>query len=732
MTFALRTLGLVITLALGWPAGNASAQDSLPPARTVDVVDHPFGLTLPDPYRWMEGQKNPEFQAWLKAQGEATRKQLDAMPTLARWRATLKQASAAGVRNKHQMRVGDTVFFLRSSGAQSGILMARSGGDPERMLLDPEALKDASGTASITTFSPSPDGRRVAVNIDRNGSEITRIVVLDSASGKPTGDALGPVWGEFPAFWQPDGSGFTYIQMRRPPAGAGAAGGDPMQGMRVRLHTLGTPAASDPLLLTAGDGPGANPHFAMDATQFPVIDAGADSPWAVALAVNARPERRVCVAPREQALKPGASWRCLVDFDDQVQGGALHGNTLYLLSMKGHPNGRLLAIDLADSHVALAQAREVMPSTADSVITDIVAARDALYVKRMRAGIDHIDRLDYASGKASEIPLPRSGTAMWFNTQPQTDGLIYTLQSWTNPRVAYAYREGKSVNLELGESTPVPHKDIVAEEIEATSADGTHVPLTILHKKNLPHDGGNRSLLFAYGGYGMAIQPAFRPDMIAWVNAGNVAAIAHVRGGGEKGDAWHRAGQGPLKHKGVEDFVACADALVEAGYSRVENVALMSASMGGLLIGGAVTRFPRHMGAAVIQVGMLNPVRLLQQVNGANQIGEVGDPRTPAGMKALAAMDPYQHIEKDTAYPAVLLTVGLNDGRVATWETGKFAARLRTARSNQRPVWIRTNGEAGHGANSMDAAAAESADIYAFLDAQLPGRGHAEALTKVD
>ena len=725
MNLASVTARVALLLTLGLASTSAAASDAPPPARTVNVVDHPFGLTLPDPYRWMEGQKNPEFQAWLKAQGQATRKQLDAAPTLASWRTTLKQASAAGVLNRQQMRVGDTVFFLRSSGKQSGVLMARRGNDAERVLLDPGRLNDASGTASITTFNPSPDGHRIAVNIDRNGSEISRIVVLDTATGKSIGEPIGPVWGEFEALWLPDGSGFTYTQMNAKPAG-----GDPMQSMRVRLHTLGQPAASDPLLLSASEG--ASASFAVGADQFPVIDPGADSPWVLALAVNARPERRLCVTPRVKALQAGTPWRCLVDFADQVQGHALHGDTLYVASMQGHPNGRLLAIDLTGAAPSLARAREVMPSAADSVITDLAAARDALYVKRMRNGRDQIMRIDYASGEASTLTLPFTGSAQLFNAQPHTDGLIYTLQSWDSPRVAYAYRNGKTVDLKLGESTTVPHADIVAEETEAVSRDGTRVPLTILYKKGLARDGNNRSLVFAYGGYGMAIQPLFRPDTIAWINAGNVAAIAHIRGGGEKGDAWHRAGQGPLKYKGVEDFVACADALVKAGYSRVENVALMSPSAGGLVVGGAVTQFPQHMGAAVIQVGMLNPVRLLEQVNGANQIGEVGDPRTAAGMKALAAMDPYQHVRKGTAYPAVLLSVGLNDGRVATWETGKFAARLRASRSNDRPVWIRTDAEAGHGADSMDAAAAESADIYAFLDAQLPGRGEAKALTKAD
>lgn len=524
----------------------------------------------------------------------------------------------------------------------------------------------------------------------------------------------GPIY----ASWLDDGTGFTYTPFSPAPAV-----GDPPENMQLRLHRLGHFAGDDVLLLVAGNGEGANTAFPMDGSQTPAIEVGTASPWAVATAYTARPELRLCVTPKAKALVPAAPWRCLIDFSDGVQHVALHGQTLYLLSMKDRPNGRILAMDLSQARPSLKQAHQVIASSNDSVINVIAAARDALYIRRVTNGLDHIDRVDYASGKATALVLPGRGRVQRFSAQPSTDGLVYSLQSWTRPRTAYAYREGKSVDLELGESTLMAHDGIVTVETVATSADGTQVPLTILHRKGVPLDGGNRALVYAYGGYGRSIQPTFRTDVLAWVNAGNVAAIAHVRGGGEKGDAWHRGGQGALKYKGVEDYVACVDTLVKARYSRPENVAVSAASMGGLIVGGVITKFPSHIGAAVIQVGMLNPVRLLAGINGSSQIAEVGDPRTEVGMKALAAMDPFQHIRKGAAYPAVLLTVGLNDSRVPTWESGKFVARVRAASSHHRPVWIRTDAAAGHGADSMDAAASEAADIFAFLDAQLPGRG---------
>jgi prolyl oligopeptidase len=206
------------------------------------------------------------------------------------------------------------------------------------------------------------------------------------------------------------------------------------------------------------------------------------------------------------------------------------------------------------------------------------------------------------------------------------------------------------------------------------------------------------------------------------VKAGHVYAVAHVRGGGENGAAWWQAGKGPHKGKGVEDFIACARQLVAMKFTSRDRLAASGASAGGLLIGGAVTTAPQQFGAAVIHAGMVNPVRLLAGANGANQISELGDPRTPAGLKALQAMDPYQRVRTGTAYPAVLLSVGSNDSRVSPWESAKFGARLAAASSSGKPVWFRVSDSEGHFAGSLQDSAAELADTYTFLELQLGAR----------
>ncbi|GGA29873.1 prolyl oligopeptidase family serine peptidase [Dyella nitratireducens] len=694
------------------------AQTQAPPsARTVNVVDHAFGLTLPDPYRWMEGKNNAEFQAWLQAQGGYTRSRLDAMPTMGLWRDRMRAAANDYQFNNHPVLAAGRLFYLRREGNSRGKLMVREPDGSQRLLVDAADIKDGKGAAGITTFMPSPDGKRIAVNIDHEGNEISRIQLLDVDHVTWLPDVVEPVWGEFSALWLPDGTGFTYTQLAPP---AEQVKGDPMQNMHARLHRLGAPSVQDMVLAERGRNDG----LRLASNEFPVIDVQEDSSWALAEIGGARQEQRLCYAPRAGVVRGATHWHCVVDYADNVQGAALHKNTLYVMSMQNHPNGRLLAMDLSAPEISLAQAREVIPEASGSVLTNIQAACDALYAKHMTDGIDSFDRVDYKTGVLTASTTPFAGSAWEFSTDPRGDGFVTTLEGWVRSPAIFLYKPGQSRFQDTGLTaiSPLDFSDVVAVETEAVSKDGTRVPLTILHRRDVVLDRENRSILEGYGGYGVSLQPFFSPRRLEWAKEGGVYAIAHVRGGGEKGDAWHRAGQGANKGKSIDDVIACGETLVKLGYTTSDRTALYGQSFGGILAGNALTQSPQSFGAAVIDVGMLNPVRLLEQQNGANQIGETGDPRTAEGLHILAAMDAYQHIRDGVNYPSVLLMVGLNDSRVEPWETGKFAARLRAASRSGKPVWIRLDDNAGHGAGSEAAAASLSTDMYAFLDTQLPGR----------
>ncbi|MBP6796857.1 MAG: S9 family peptidase [Luteimonas sp.] len=707
------TLAVALAIVLSVSVPSALAQTP-PVARTVDVVDHVFGQDVPDPYRWMEGNDNPEFRAWLEAQGAHARHRIDDLPSAPAWRQRLQAASAGSTINRAHQRAGDRLFFLRMGGKATGTLLVRDADGTERILLDPASLGKG---ASITEFAASPDGRLVAVNVDAGGSEVTRIRVLDATDGRLLPDEVGPVWGQMPAYWLPDGSGFSYTQMAPE---AEWLNGDPLTHQRLRHHRLGTDGGADIELLRAGDN---DDGLQLSAQAFPVIVYPDRSPHRLLFAAGAHPEVRVCVAAMAGAPAP-APWRCLVDYPDKVEQAHVHGNTLVLLSKRDRSNGRVLALDLAQPNATLADARELLAMDPEAIVTSLGVARDGLYVKRMRNGVDELLHIDLDDGTQAPVPMPGAGTAGLFVASPRHDGVLFSLQSWTTPREAHVGAVNTpSRNLASGATSPRDYSGLRSVETEATSADGTKVPVSIIHRSDVVPDGQNRAIVEGYGGYGVSLQPAFDPMRLEWVEAGGVRAICHVRGGGEKGDAWHRAGQGVNKRRGIEDLVACARELAARGYASPENIALFGGSMGGILVGGALAHHPDEFAVAAIAVGLLNPSRIAHTINGANQFAELGDPNTEAGMRALVAQDPYLALREGVRYPKALFAVGLNDSRVSNWETGKFAARLRALGGEEAIVWIRTDGETGHGLTSLDAAAATYADLYTALDVLLPGRG---------
>jgi prolyl oligopeptidase len=679
-------------------------------ARTVDAADDAFGLHLPDPYRWMEGKDNAEFSAWLKSQGTYGRAQLDALPRLTYWRDRLAKVAQAGTINRLQRPMGGRVFFLRLQQGREGVFMVRDPDGHERVLFDP-----GSGTAgaSVTEYSPSPDGRLVAINVQHGGSEVTRVQLLNVGDAKPLADVIDDVWGEFAVNWLPDGSAFTYTQLQ--PAALRDAT-DPLTNERVRLHRLGTASANDPVLFVRGSSSG----LSVEPSEFPSIDPSQRSPYAVLVLGGARAQIRLCLAPRTAALRANAPWRCPIGYDDNVQQVALAGDRLYWTTMRDHPNGQVMTAGI-DKSGKLGPASVLQAEDPGAVVTGLAAAKDALYLKRMQGGPEEILRAPYPSGKPVKLQLPYAGSIYQFGADPRAAGVVFTLQDWTRPRTAYRVRGGHAAleDLKLGADSPTDYSGIVSEEVTARSADGTEVPLSIIRRRDARPGNGEIAILEGYGGYGISEPPFFDPLALEWVAAGHIYAVAHVRGGGEKGDKWRVGGTGANKERGVEDFVACAESLIQRGWTGRGRVVAFGGSMGGVLVGGAMTRSPDLFGAVVIQSGELNPSRLLAAQNGANQFAEVGDPATSAGLHAVAAMDPYLRIKPGTAYPPVLLIVGLNDNRVQPWASGKFGARLLAVGSGGKPVWYRTDDAMGHFNTAQGTLAMEDADFDAFSEAMI-------------
>jgi prolyl oligopeptidase len=676
-------------------------------ARTVEVTETRFGLTVSDPYRWMEGDANPEATAWIAAQGDQARDYLARLPGRETLLARIRELGNATGSISRVRQAGDKVFYFRTApGEQLAKIMVREGGKV-RVLADPAAFESAGGHASIDSFSPSPDGTKLAFNVSGGGAEVARTHVREVATGKDLPDRVERLFGGSAVTWLPDGSGFLYTQKAAP-----APGIDQMLNAQVRLHVLATPSDQDVSVL----GPGLT-SIVIAPNELTVVTVSRGSRWVVAEVAGARSDARYLVAPLAALDRSGAGktpWRTVSEYADGGQAAVVHGDRLYLLTHKAASNRQIVSVAVANPD--LATARVEVPEDPRASITRMAAARDALYIQQMVNGRARLLRWPWR-GEPTAIALPFDGWIGQLESEATRDGVMFGEQGWTRPLAYYAYDPARTTvaAAALATTSNADFTDIVANEVEAVSSDGTRVPLSILHRKDITRDGARPSIVQGYAGYAVSETPAFSPTSLAWLERGNVIAVCHGRGGGEKGQAWYEGGARENKMNGVHDFEACAQALVDARLSSPGHLFAQGGSMGGVLIGRAITDRPELFAAANIAVGMVNPLRLVVAKNGSTQFAEVGDPETEAGFRALHAMDPYQHVVS-ASYPATMFTIGLNDARVSPWMSGKMAARLQAMTTSGKPILIRVDKDAGHGMGSTrDQAFAERADVWSFF-----------------
>ncbi len=693
-----------------------------PQARTVDVVDTLFGTRVADPYRWMEGTDNPEFRIWFLAQGAFATRWLERLPARAQLQRRVRELGL-GSSTLASLRVagGRSFYLYTPPGAQRARLMVQLPDGEQRLLVDPEAPGDglASGQ-SIDDFAPSPDGRLVAYNLGAGGAEVTRIRVVVVDTGRHLDDVIDRVWSEFEATWMPDGRGFFYTQME-----PRAAGVDPMLNQKVRFHRLGTPADRDPAVM--GRGVGSTLSFAPE--EFPLLAIPPGTNLALAVAAGARWEIRLAVARLADLDLSGAGntpWRPIAEYRDGVVQVHVHRDRLYLVSRRDAPNQRLLSIpadtpDLARAVVELDQDRA-------AVLRSIAIARDALYLREMIGGQARIRRMPWTArgpGTPQLLSLPFDGWVEAMAANPAADGITIQLVAWTAPPAHFRYLPGDRRFVATGVAAPTSGdwSRCTVERVEVASFDGEAVPLTILRSQDAAADGARPTILYGYASYGISETARFTPTLLAWLERGGAYAICHARGGGEKGFRWQQMGSREHKMNGVRDFIACAEYLVDSRHTTPGQLMAAGGSMGAIVVGRALTERPDLFAAAQLSVGFVNPVRMMHAQNGANQKAELGDPEMAEQFPAIYRMDPYHHVKPGVAYPAVLFTVGLEDGRVSPWMSGKMAARLQVSSTSGRPVLIRVDEAGGHGFDSSrDQEIEQRVDVWAFFLAAAASR----------
>ncbi len=677
-----------VLVALAWAACSAapSTRAGPPRARASDFEETLHGAVIRDPYRWLETSSD-EQRAYLAAHDAYARGVLDRIEGREALRKEVAEdpdhqptAYMQGVAGRPPR-----LFYVRQLGDGGHSLVVREGwGGRERVLLDVGRRETADATWTVETAYPSDDGEHVLASLQRNGSERPHLelVDVDRGTSAPAGVEAS---NEAQITWHPDGRSFFYS---RP-------GGD------VYQHALD--GGADRLVFGASV-----PGLGTSKEAYAGVYPAAGSRWLTAMAhpgTSGSPE--VFVAPLAEGSAGPRPWRRIATAADRVLAAAVHGDRAYAVVHGTDERERILAIDLARGTAA--DARQIV-GPGDDQIEDVCAASDALYL-RLRRGGTGLRRIGFDGETLEDVPLPMKGIVSYVWCDPDAPEVVFGVYGRVHE--AFRYAPGEPI-ARAGLYRPPPDKSgVVTERVEARSADGAMVPLRIVSPRGLVRDGRAPALLSGYAAYGNAALDIDGSDS-PWSRRGGVYAVCGARGGGDKGEAWHKDGQKLKKENGVDDFLACARYLVEHRYTAPSRLTAIAGSAGGVLVGGAITKQPELFAAAILVAPIVNLVRLSATPIGPANVAEFGDPDVPEELAAMLRSDPLHRIRDGVRYPAVLLRSGAGDSRVPPWQAAKLAARLLAASASGRPVLLQVPKRQGHLSVPRREEIENDVDEYAF------------------
>ena len=698
----------VVVTAAALALSDATLAESAPDTPKKPVATEYHGVTVEDPYQWLEADDDSQVKAWSDTQNQQTRKNLDSFPDRAAIEKQLQEwyAKTSPSYSSLVSRPGILFAMKFQPPKQQQLLVTLASADDlksEKVVLDPNVL-DTKGTTAIDWFVPSSDGKYVAMSLSKGGSEDGTLHFYETATGKALPDTIAHV--QYPtaggsAAWNADGTGVYYTRFPRKGERPDA---DLNFYQQIYFHKLGTPDTEDKYSI------------------------GKDFPRIAEIAIAASRDGKYILATvangdggdfAHYLLGPDGTWKQITQFSDQIKLARLgRDNALYLLSRAGAPRGKILRLPLDVPE--LKNAAEIVAS-GEAVIEQIVPSTDALYVADLLGGPSQIRRFDLNGKNETTISTPQI-SAVQELLALEDGSLLFRDVSYTDPAAWFHCLNGKTepVKTALQSTSPVSFADIEVRREFATSKDGTKIPLNVLSRKGMKRDGNNPTLLYAYGGYGISMSPNFDFTRRLWFDRGGVYVVANIRGGGEFGEEWHKAGNLTKKQNVFDDFAAAAEYLINENYTRSGKLAIQGGSNGGLLMGAMITQHADLFRAVVSSVGIYDMLRVELAPNGAFNVTEFGTVKNPEQFKALYAYSPYHHVMDGTKYPAVLMMTGANDGRVAPYHSRKMTARLIAANKSENPILLRTSSSAGHGmGTALSERIKQSADIYAFLFSQL-------------
>jgi len=672
-----------------------------PPTRKVECVDTYHGVSVADPYRWLEDDRSPGTAAWVEAQNALTFAHLDTIPFRGALTSRLEQL-LNHPRFSEPVRRGEFYFFSKNDGLQNQAVLYRQhglDGTPE-VLLDPNTFSP-DGTTKLSVFSVSTDGRLAVYGLSVGGSDWLEYRVLDVPTKQPLEDVIewvkvsGAAWA---------GTGFFYS--RYPASAAGKDLSAKNTDHQVYFHRVGTPQSADELVFSDP----ANPE------RFHIVEVTEDERFAVlSISDRGKGKKGNALYYRDLASSSTAFVPIVAEVGDDTFTVVDNVGERFLVYTDWQaPHGRVC---LFDPRLPVESAwTDVLPERAeplDAVATGggklfatyLVDVTSRAYVFNLAGRLEH------------EITLPGPGAVSGLGGRSDDTHLFYTFTSFNYPPTIFTYE------IASGQSTVFRRVDIQGFSADAyevrqvfvTSRDGTRVPMFLTHKKGLALDGANPTLMYGYGGFNITIAPAFSALRIALLEQGVVFASVNLRGGAEYGEAWHEAGTKLKKQNVFDDFIAAAEWLIAHRFTSPARLAMTGGSNGGLLVGAVMNQRPELFAVAVPQVGVMDMLRFHTFTIGWNWIADYGSSQDPVEFQALYAYSPLHNLKAGTHYPATLVTTADHDDRVVPAHSFKYAATLQERQGGAAPVLIRIDTKSGHGASNTKKQIESTADVYAFI-----------------
>ena len=670
---------------------------SYPQTATVDTVDTYFGVSVPDPYRWLENDTSAATASWVKAQNEITNNYLEHIPfrqdLLKRLTELANYERISAPFKKH-----GKYYFYKNDGLQNqSVLYVQDALNSEaRVFLDPNKLSD-DGTVALTSLSFSNNGKYAAYTISRSGSDWREIYVMDVATGSLLDDHI--TWAKFTdAAWQ--GDGFYYSAYDAPSKGKEFSNVN--EHHKIYYHKLGEPQENDRLVYENKAYP----------KRFYTAQVSEDE--RVLFIYESGEGRGNALFMQDLTQKSAPVVQLASDFDYQYTPIEVIGNRIYFFTNYQAAKNKIMAAELQSPE--LANWKEVVPEK-EQVLSDVRVIGGKLFLTYDKDASNHAYVYDLQGKELQEIELPSLGSVS-FNGDKDDEECFFSFTSFTIPGATYKYDVQKnSYELFRAPKVKFHSDDFVTEQAFFPSKDGAKIPMFLTYKKGLKKNGKNPVFLYGYGGFNISLYPSFSINRIPFLENGGIYVQVNLRGGSEYGEDWHVAGTKMQKQNVFNDFIAAAEYLIDNKYTNSQKIAIVGGSNGGLLVGACMTQRPDLFRVAIPQVGVMDMLRYHKFTIGWNWASDYGTSEDSKEMfEYLKGYSPLHNLKKGTKYPATLVTTADHDDRVVPAHSFKFAATLQACNEGSNPTLIRIDSKAGHGAGKpMSKILEEQADVYGFI-----------------